>query len=163
MSQRRAGGGRCFLGGLLALSLLAAAGCGGRGSVSGKVRYKGELLPTGVIVFYGQAEKNSVVKGYIRDGAYNVEGVPAGPVKITVQTIDTKVAKSGAPSFGPKGKQGDMPNPLEGMQVNPPEAGDAPPPGKYVPIPARYSDPEKSGLVYTVSRGNQDIDLDLQP
>src|SRR5436190_387799 len=35
-------------------------------------------------------------------------------------------------------------------------------PKKYVPIPAKYGDPEKSGLTYSVVKGKQTFDLQLQ-
>ena len=35
--------------------------------------------------------------------------------------------------------------------------------GKYVPIPPRYRDPEKSGLTYTVRAGSQTHDIELRP
>jgi hypothetical protein len=63
---------------------LALAGCaGGSGDVSGVVKYKGEPLPGGTILFYGQPKGvwSAEIK---RDGTYVVSGVPAGVAKIAV-------------------------------------------------------------------------------
>jgi hypothetical protein len=46
--------------------------------------------------------------------------------------------------------------------VLPPGGGPAAPPGKYVAIPARYADPERSGLSSAVRRGDQPHDIDLR-
>jgi hypothetical protein len=164
MAMQHTGKWRRLLGsGLLGVLFLAAAGCGGKGTVSGLVRFKGQPLPNGEINFLGQSGNQVVVKSQIKDGAYKVDGIPTGPVKITVRTFRTSLVPRTAPLSPPK-KAADMPDLMKGMQVNPPEPGEQPePPGTYVPIPERYADPEQSGLDYTVTRGSQTKDLDLGP
>jgi hypothetical protein len=64
---------------------LALAGCtgGGRGDISGVVKYKGEPLPGGTILFYGQPKGQW--SGEIKeDGSYTVTGVPTGTAKIAI-------------------------------------------------------------------------------
>jgi hypothetical protein len=143
--------------------LLAAAGCGGKGNVSGTVRYNGEPLPSGEIAFIGQSGDKQVKKGLIRDGAYRIDAIPCGPVKITVTTSRPTGSSTGAaPTRGVK--PGELPPVMQGMQVKLPEPGQTPePPAKYVPIPERYADPERSGLEYTVTRGSNTKDVDLLP
>jgi hypothetical protein len=116
---------------LLAPALLLA-GCAGQGQVSGKVQYKGKPLPAGTITFYDR--KNNAVSSAIGpDGGYSVEKVAAGPVKITVMTP---------------------------MAIFMP--GDKPPPGPPPPtLPAKYADPEKSGLNWEVKPGTQTHDFNL--
>ena len=64
---------------------LALAGCtgGGRGDISGVVKFKGEPLPGGTILFYGQpkGQWSAEIK---EDGSYKVTGVPAGTAKIAI-------------------------------------------------------------------------------
>jgi hypothetical protein len=90
------------------------------------------------------------------DGKYSLNKVPAGPVKISVET------KSAQPAKGPPG--GAMPTPPNmPKDVGPSMYNQAPQPkGKYVPIPENYADPEKSGLTYTVTGGPQPYDIDLK-
>jgi hypothetical protein len=121
-----------LLGCLCLCAGLAVAGCtgGGRGDVSGVVKYKGEPLPGGTILFYGQPK--GVWSAEIKeDGSYAVSGVPAGTAKIAVIGM---------------------------VQVN---LGAGPVGTKTPPIPAKYADPERSGLTCTVQGGAQVQPVDL--
>jgi hypothetical protein len=114
---------------LTALTALALSGCGGKGEVSGKVRFNGAPLSTGRIMFISQDEPSvSAFSTISEDGGYKVADCPLGPVRITVQTLGYRGAH----------------------------------PGRAV-IPARYVDPAKSGLDYTVKPGRQPHDVDLAP
>jgi len=64
---------------------LALSGCGkSTGSVSGKVTYKGEPLPSGTVTFVTDA---GVVSSPIAvDGTYSIPKAPLGTVAITVTT-----------------------------------------------------------------------------
>ncbi len=117
----------------LAASVLLLAGCAGKGQVSGTVKYKGKPLTTGTITFYDRA--NQAVSSAIgKDGTYSVEQVAAGPVKVAVV----------------------MP-----MAIY--MAGEKPPPGPPPPtLPAKYSDPEQSGLGWEVKSGAQTRDFNLE-
>jgi hypothetical protein len=132
--------------------LLLALGCGGcgpagKGNVSGQVTFKGKPLPLGSIAFYAQEGNKDVVTSLIRNGAYAVEGVPAGPAKITVMVVDPAKAGGG------------------GKAANPKKGGDsaATGPAEAAALPERYRHPDQSGLTYTVTRGDQTHNLVLQP
>src|SRR5690349_4775632 len=74
----------CYFLLLVAVPLLM--GCGETmGTVSGKVLFQGELLPSGTIAFQGA--KGWVGSSNIQSGEYKIGDVPPGEVKITVQTF----------------------------------------------------------------------------
>jgi len=132
---------------LLALPL---AGCaGGTGDITGAVRYKGAPLPSGRVTFVCEGGEKPVLSADIKEGTYAIPQVPGGPVKVSVETFQVKV--TAVPNM-PK-------------DVQPPGGGPGAPakPGKYVPIPPRYKDPQQSGLTFTVAGGSQKQDFDLVP
>jgi hypothetical protein len=103
------------------------------GTVSGTVTFRGQPLPSGKVSILSTG--GTVCSGDIGpDGRYTVYRVSEGLVKIAVATY-------------------------------PP-----PPPGRvpvrapaYVPLPRRYRDFDKSGLVRTVAHGWQRQDIELEP
>jgi hypothetical protein len=135
---------------------LGVAGCGGgNGDVFGRVTFKGEPLPNGRVTFLGQAGAKEVFSSEILQGSYTIEGIPVGPVKITVETFQQAAAKP-----PPTNIPGGIPPHIKGMPL--PGALPAAP-EKHVAIPLRYGNMEKSGLSYTVTAGQQQHDLHLQP
>ena len=74
---------------MLLLSLAALAGCApGKGSVAGKVRYKGKELTAGAVQLETSA---GVFVGNIGpDGSYVVKDVPTGTAKVGVSAMDDK-------------------------------------------------------------------------
>jgi hypothetical protein len=130
---------KCEIGlarGALAVALLALAGCfGGKGEVSGIVTFDGKPLPGGMVTFIpANGKPESSRIG--EDGAYRVTNVPAGRVQIKVVTQPPVEFGTGEPFL---------------------------PLGKYVAIPERYSDPERSGFTWEVKRGKQEYNLTLEP
>jgi hypothetical protein len=126
--------------GLAAILVLAVPGCGGTGDISGRVSFKGTPLSGGRVTFTSPQNNNASVYGLIGEGGrYQVTGCPAGPVRITVQTVVPRR----------DGGQGTKPGP------------GARPASSTIPV--RYADPDKSGLDYNVRRGRQEHDIDLQP
>ena len=120
---------------------MALSGCGGTGDVSGTVRFNGKPLPGGRVTFTSLEKTAKYAFAPIReDGSYTIENCPTGPVRITVQAV---VPRSGAVPRGAKPGPG----------------------GRSAPVllPVRYADPEKSGLDYVVSRGEQLHDIALEP
>jgi hypothetical protein len=117
-----------------ALLAWTALGCGPQVSqVSGKVTYQGKPLPSGSVVFVSP-EGDVVGRSAIAaDGRYVMTDVPAGSVKVAVESHERV----------------------------PPGLGG--PPGDYVPIPPRYKKAETSGLEYTVTRGSHTFNIDLSP
>jgi len=133
------------------LAALVLAGCGGpRGTVSGQVKYNGQPLPAGEVVFICEAGDKPVVHATIQDGHYSVSGLSVGPAQVTVTTMAPAVQSKLPPGVKP---------------VEPPGGGPAetPAPGKYVPIPPKYGRPDQSGLSCTVKGGSQTYDIDLTP
>ena len=163
-TARGAGGGAFRLVAWLApAGLLLLAGCGGgKGDVTGEVTYNGEPLPVGRVTFLSQVGNQEAVAGYVIRGKYTVKGCPAGPVKISVESLRppepeqlTAAKESAVP----------MAQGMKGRVQIPPELKElaSGPPVKYVPIPPKYANPESSGLTYTVSRGSQTHDIPLKP
>jgi hypothetical protein len=130
---------------LVWLGVLAlAAGCQGRGDVSGKVRYKGKPLVWGTVTF--EASDGGLHYSNIdRDGSYAVSGVATGEAKVAVSSVNPRSS-----DFTPIQREGTKPPP-----PRPEITG-------WFPIPAKYDTPYKSGLVYTVKRGVNTIDIDLE-
>ena len=142
-----------LLGAVLVLAVgFAAAGCGrSASSVSGKVTYKDKLVKGGTVTFYG-ADNWTGTSRIAEDGAYTIPKVPAGKVQITVETKTVK------------------PHPMMSRMPKPPK--DTPlPPGsmyenqgqadRYVEIPDRYGDKDKSGLSLEATGGKQDHNIKL--
>ena len=123
--------------------MVLAAGCSrGTGNVSGTVKFKGKPLPAGTITFYDPA--NGALSSPINpDGSYSVSKVATGTARITV-AVPMAIGFQGP---GTSDGKGDLPAVV-----------------KQTPsIPARYYDPDKSGLTCEVVRGDQTHDFDLQP
>jgi len=124
-------------------------GCGHKhptATVSGTVKYKGELVQAGMVVFYG-SDNQAASAPISPEGTYTATGVPVGDVKITVTTPRPaaelkKAAKQNKQRFG-KG------NPY-------PESVDT------VTVPDKYGDPAKSPLSLTVKEGPQPYDIEMK-
>jgi hypothetical protein len=142
----------CRAVGALLLAVLAAAGCGPQtASVSGSVKFKGEPLPSGTVLFHsadGRVE-HGLIDG---SGRYTIAGAPLGPVRIAVRSH--AAAPTGLPSRG-------GPPPAAPKELVP-TAKDKPD-GKFIRIPPRYIDPATSGLTFAVRGGAQKHDIDLTP
>jgi hypothetical protein len=142
------------------LLLLGTGGCGGSGIVSGKVKYKGNLLPTGQVVFFDSKDRQVGTATINSDGSYKAT-VPTGSLKIAVTTPPSSTLRS-----LPEGKSKAVKEAIQKMKkgaFNPLEGEDKDLiPVKSIPIPAKYADPTNSGLSLTVSGGSQSFDIDLQ-
>jgi hypothetical protein len=137
---------------LLALVLsLGLAGCGAsKGTVSGKVYYKDDPLKGGTVMFI-RPDKQSYLAEIREDGSYAIEKLPPGEVSIVVETASLK-----------------PPNPYVLKNKPSADAGEGYKPTdfaarakRFVPIPERYFDPDKSGLKYAVKGGKQVYDIKL--
>jgi hypothetical protein len=127
-----------------ALLTLAAAGCAGRGDVSGKVTYKGKPLVWGTVQFEGS---DKIIKqGNINsDGTYTIRGLAPGEAKAAVSSINPRSS-----DFQPRQVEG-RPPPKPRPEVK-----------GWFPIPEKYDTPHKSGLVYTIKGGENTIDIELE-
>jgi hypothetical protein len=145
------GGPVKWLGALAVVVSLGVAGCGeGKGTVSGKVTYKGVALKGGRVT-YTSAKGKSNQAEIGEDGSYTVEDLPSGPAKITVQTSYlqqmARAPRYKVPEGAPEGYKG---------------GGDPTAAKRYVKIPDSYEDLETSGLTYDVKKGAQTHDIPLQ-
>src|SRR5437016_6252132 len=94
--------------GLLAALALAPLGCGGgTGTVTGKVTYNGEPLPSGIVLFTNADGKGTQEAEVQPDGSYKVERVPAGLARVAV--ITTPSVGEAAGRRGPPGSPGGGP------------------------------------------------------
>ena len=140
--RRRTGGGLFFL----AAAAFVALGCGGgKGSVTGEVKYKDQPLAAGAIAFLFEDGEKQVVHADIVNGKYSIPSTQTGKAKVTVTATP--------PSRG----HGALP---KGATVS---AAPSVSPEKYVPIPAKYGNPDTSGLTYDVKSGAQVKDFPLTP
>lgn len=135
-------------------------GCGSRGTVSGKVYYRGKLLTTGTVTFVPQAggEVGARTARISADGSYRVDKVPVGPVKIAV------ISYSGPAATLPRSRVSDMRS-AEPPKGAPPEMKDILPRKQTTAdasVPQQYADPDKSGVTYTVKSGAQEFDIEIK-
>jgi len=138
---------------LLALPLLLAlvGGCGTKkatpAKVSGKVTYKGGPVKGGTVSFHppeGPPYSTTIAP----DGTYRISQIPAGDMKVTVETESLKPAKQ--QSYGGK-TQGSSPTPQGFTVVK----------GEYTKIPEKYAKKEKTPLTKALSAGSVTYDIEL--
>ena len=69
-------------------------------SIEGKVSYNGKALPDGTITFH--LRDDQFVGSKIKDGAFRVDRVPAGTVKVTIASKKLRIpTKYGVPETSP--------------------------------------------------------------
>src|SRR5262249_35760 len=132
---------------LLVLFVLAFSGCSRpKGTVTGKVSYNGEAVPSGTVAFYGKDDEvSSAPIG--PDGTYEATKVPLGEVKVTVTT---------PPPPDPSAAERLKKNPMvieRGITIKQ---------GKVVSVPRKYNLPGTSGISLTVTQGSQPFDITLK-
>lgn len=127
---------------LLALSLMAFAGCGGSfdSTAHGLVTLDGKSVSRGMVSFYPSAGGPAVYGQIESDGSYSVhtgreEGLPSGEYAVSIVAHE-------APTAAETSK------------------GGPPPPGKAI-TPDWYRMKESSGLKFTVKPGKNEINLEL--
>ena len=145
--------GRRLLSAALFLSIgLWATGCGSSASVSGKVSYKGQTVKGGTVSFIGPDNWTGMSQ-IAEDGSYTISKAPHGQVKIIVET---KTAKPNAMMSRMPKPPKDAPVPKGSMYDTQGQAD------RYVAIPDRYADKDKSGLTYEVKSGKQEHNISLE-
>jgi hypothetical protein len=153
---------------LMTILLLLAftAGCAKNpnapSGVSGKVTYKGEVVPAGTVTFHSP---NGGIFSYsiAADGKYSGSQLPAEEMIVTVETesLNPNVAK---PTYG--GGRGQQAAPdqqrakMEELGRLPKSAAPANA-GPYVKIPAKYATKDKSPLKVKLTSGSNVNDFDL--
>jgi hypothetical protein len=144
----------------LCLAVAACGGSKGRATVKGQVTIGGKPLYWGSVVFHG-ADQKTGSSNIDKNGNYVMTDAPLGDVKVTVTVPSTTPGRGGPPgkkpsSKNPTGEMKDPNKPSEGSN----EAFDI---NKVVPIPEKYSDPDKSGLTYKVEKGEHNFNIELKP
>jgi hypothetical protein len=145
------GGARRWLGALAVAVCVAVFGCGGvgKGTITGKVTYKGQTLKGGRVTY--SVKGKSVLAEIGEDGTYTAADVPTGEAKVTVQTSYlqqmARAPKYKVPEGAPEGYKA---------------GGDPSAAKRYVAIPPNYEDLELTNLTYNVKSGNQTNDIDLK-
>jgi hypothetical protein len=134
---------------VLVCLLLAAAGCGSRGDVAGKVTCKGKPLVWGTVIIVG-GDGIPVPGNIEKDGTYRVRGVHIGEGKVAVASPNPKEAYEKARNMARKGQVLST--------LSPPDVD----PKQWFAIPRKYESPEGSGLTVTVGRGETPFDIDLK-
>jgi hypothetical protein len=125
------------------ISSLKAAGASESGRVTGKVVYRGRPLPAGSVTFH--AADGKAAFGMIDDGVYQVRGVPAGKVRITVETASARrVLLTGLPG-------------LAGAEEEA-KARES----KTPVVPTKYTNPDSTPLTCVIQGGEQTHDLSLE-
>lgn len=129
---------------------LAAAGCGGKGNVSGKVTSNNKTVVYGTVTLLAKDGLQYPAQIF-PDGSFAIYDVPVGEVRIAVVSPDPEVTYQT----------------LVSMQKNPESAAAIPKPAvsrkDWFPIHHQYAVPETSGLAMIVKRGeNSNFDIVLE-
>jgi hypothetical protein len=149
-----------------AVLLASTIGCGGgsdhlpRGQVTGKVTLNGEPVSAATILFRpetGRAGRGKVENGVIVDASTygGNDGIVLGSHKIAVQPI---------PEVAPVTTSRMDESPISGKSVQPlpSYAKDmSQPKAKPVDIPAKYQDPDRSGLTAEITDDGNELSLEL--
>ncbi len=142
--------------------LVLATGCSASGKISGKVTFKDKPLTGGTVLFVSTEGRGTGRSPISEDGSYTIEKMAAGPVKIAVETSSAQEGASGPRRSPPKSMQpgsgADLPAAAGKSSIYSPKSGMS----KAEKIPPEYSDPETSGLTYTVTGGSQTHNIELK-
>lgn len=116
--------------------------------LSGKVTYRGTPVTGGTMTLLTAGEKS--FKGYLRrDGTFKIFYLTPGEMKVAIETESIKDALS---KFDELSKS-HAPGRDIGIRENVPV---------YVMIPAKYGNPETSGLKVTINKGENTADFNLE-
>lgn len=143
---------RCLAAGSLCLVVFVGlTGCSGKTNLYGKVTYQGKPVTSGSVILVGP-DGVAGVGNIEEDGKYAVNGITAGTIKVGVSSPSPSQSK---------------PSRAAARQPNPGGRGPAPAPNprpdpKWFPIPDKFSDPEKSGVVITVGAGSVEHPIELK-
>jgi hypothetical protein len=133
---------------VVGLVALAAAGCAGKGDVSGSVTYQGKPLVYGTVLLVDH-EGNIHQPGIQEDGSYSVKGVSPGEALVAVNSPNPAAPVITLPG-------GEQPSDPED------ERRRAALRQKWFPIPEHYGDPNRSELKLEVKPGPNLHDLKLE-
>jgi hypothetical protein len=137
---------RC-LGFLLLAALVAGPGCSSKktATIHGRVTYKGNPVAMGAVYFHGS--DNQMAMGNLKeDGSFTATDVPVGEVRVSLQVRNP-------------GAYAQQLNSSANDPMAKPKGG-APP--AVASIPAKYADPNTSGLKYPIDSQTTEIDVKLE-
>ena len=135
---------------VVAVALIAAPGCAGRGvgTVSGRVTFQGKTVASGGVVM-APDEGPPIAAAINEDGTYVCRNVPTGPVKIGVvspnDALEAKERQAQKPGLARAGDLGNF-NPAE-----------------WFPIPSKYANYMNSPLKFELKKGENTFDIELEP
>jgi hypothetical protein len=135
--------------------------------VSGRVLFKGEPLPGGMVSFRPEDRRVATVSVRLDEQGRYEAVLPIGPVKVCVTNLDLKPPepRPAGSSLMPDAVPADV---REKLRAAPP-AGAKPghsasrPPGRYVEIPPRYYNADTAALDFRVEKSGQEHDIPLTP
>jgi hypothetical protein len=134
--------------------VLAGGGCSGRPAeyeITGAVRYKGQPVTEGSILFAGEDGGHATAGGDVEQGTYRLQA-PAGTYRIVITTPP--------PPMMPGPPPPDLGIPPEVVKKMTEEARAAAK-KKRVTLPGTYSQFSSTPLRYTVVKGNQSHDIEI--
>ena len=138
----------CMLPLLLAVIL---GGCTrGTSNITGKITYQGKPLAGVTVIFYD--EKNMTPQDKTKaDGSYSIAKVAAGKAKIAILVpVNIPLGGMEAPGVGKGTQEKSVLEKGAGAAANLPK------------LPAKYSNPENSGLTCDVKPGSQEHNIVLE-
>jgi hypothetical protein len=113
-------------------------------TLTGKVTYKGKPVSVGAIYFHGPADEMAM--GNLQeDGSFTATDLPIGAVKVSLRVQDPGV-------YAQKLKG-------QGASLEKPTAKDI---DKVTSLPHQYSDPNTSGLTYTLTPTTTTLDITIE-
>src|SRR5262245_53888184 len=138
---------RIGIGTIIVGAMVSLVGCGGpgKGNLEGTVTYQGKNIVMGSVTAIGY-DKVPVMASIDENGHYILIDVPAGPVKLSVDSPEPPPDKPGGnPNLTfPEGRGADKKRRA---------AGGAPTRAKWIKLPPQCADPETSGIETVVKKG----------
>lgn len=136
--------------------LLVVPGCGvPRARVHGTLKYEGKPLGGAIITFFS-ADNATFTARTRSDGTYQVDRVPQGTVRVSVQIPKRRPKPRPDPASVQKAnKEAGLKSWQERKQLEEPSS-------PRIKLPDRYGNPETSDLSFELKELDQDYSIDLK-
>jgi len=141
--------------------LVPAAGCGTAAStpLEGSVTLAGKALNRGTLILVGPDGRieSANLSG---DGTYRLPQAPVGQVRVAVQVPFVATPRPGRnqPVSAAKAREAAAEGEVLTREATVPEDLSA-----GVAVPAKFQDPETSGLLFEIAPGQTQLDIELAP